>query len=63
MNATRPSAEDIRLAMKPDISYVIVSPADPFAPEVRSFMITGGKAEEEELRIVHDCIVSEGRAL
>jgi proteasome lid subunit RPN8/RPN11 len=50
----RPSDEDIRLALTPNISYVIVSLADPFAPEVRSFKIAGRKAGSEELRIVHD---------
>ncbi len=50
----RPSDEDIRLALTPDISYVIVSLADPSAPVVRSFKIAGGKTESEELRIVND---------
>ena len=50
----RPSAEDIRLARTPDISYVIVSLADSSAPEIRSFRISGGGVEPEELRIIHD---------
>ncbi|MHB9096479.1 MAG: M67 family metallopeptidase [Syntrophales bacterium] len=50
----RPSGEDIRLALMPGISYLIVSLADPVAPEVRSFKIAGGKVGSEELRIVHD---------
>ncbi|MBA4422938.1 MAG: hypothetical protein C0390_07510 [Syntrophus sp. (in: bacteria)] len=50
----RPSDEDIRLALTPNISYVIVSLADPFAPEVRSFKISGGKVGSEELIIVND---------
>lgn len=49
----RPSDEDIRLAFTPDISYVIVSLADPSAPEVRSFRIADKKAGSEELRIIH----------
>lgn len=50
----RLSDEDIRLALTPDISYVIVSLADPSAPEVRSFKIAGRKVGSEELRIIHD---------
>lgn len=50
----RPSDEDLRLALTPDISYVIVSLADPSAPEVRSFKIAERKVGSEELRIIHD---------
>ena len=50
----RLSDEDIRLALTPDISYVIVSLADPSAPEVRSFRIADKKVDSEELRIIHD---------
>ena len=50
----RLSDEDIRLALTPDISYVIVSLADPSAPEVRSFRIAERKVGSEELRIIHD---------
>ena len=49
----RPSDEDIRIALTPDISYVIVSLADPSAPEVRSFRIADKKVGSEELRIIH----------
>ena len=50
----RLSDEDLRLAFTPGISYVIVSLADPSAPEVRSFKISGGKVGSEELIIVND---------
>ena len=50
----RPSDEDIRLALTPDISYVIVSLADPYTPEVRSFKITERRVGSEELRIIPD---------
>lgn len=50
----RPSEEDIRLARTPGVSYVIVSLADPSAPEVRSFKIAGGKVGSEEPIIVGD---------
>jgi proteasome lid subunit RPN8/RPN11 len=42
----RPSAEDIRLAFDPALSYVIISLKDP-EPVVKSFRIRGGLAEEE----------------
>jgi len=48
------SDEDLRLALTPGISYVIVSLADPSAPEVRSFRIADKKVGSEELRIIHD---------
>jgi proteasome lid subunit RPN8/RPN11 len=50
----RLSDEDLRLALTPGISYVIVSLADPSAPEIRSFKISGGKDGSEELIIVND---------
>lgn len=50
----RLSDEDIRLALTPDISYVIVSLAEPSAPEVRSFRIADKKVGSEELRIIYD---------
>ncbi|SNB45117.1 M67 family metallopeptidase [Geobacter sp. DSM 9736] len=46
----RPSEEDIRLALTPDVSYVIVSLAGP-EPVVRSFKITEGISTEEEVLI------------
>lgn len=49
----RLSEEDLRLALTPGISYVIVSLADPSAPEVRSFRIADKKVGSEELRIIH----------
>jgi proteasome lid subunit RPN8/RPN11 len=46
----RPSAEDIRLAFDPALSYVIVSLKDA-DPALKSFRIRGGIAEEEPVRI------------
>lgn len=43
----RPSAEDIRLANDPLLSYVIVSLASG-EPAIKSFRIRGGSAEAEE---------------
>ena len=50
----RLSDEDIRLALTPDISYVIVSLADPSALEISSFKISGGRVAPEELQIIDD---------
>jgi proteasome lid subunit RPN8/RPN11 len=47
----RPSAEDIRLAYDPEISYVIVSlVAEP--PEVRAFRIHNGVVESEPIELI-----------
>jgi proteasome lid subunit RPN8/RPN11 len=45
----RPSAEDIRLAFDPALSYVIISLKDP-EPVLKSFRIWGGLADEELVR-------------
>jgi len=47
----RPSQQDINVAMYPDWRYVIVSLADPDAPEVRAWRIADGKVEEEEIEV------------
>ncbi len=47
--AARPSEEDIRLALTPGVSHLIVSLADPAGPVARSFKIRNGAAEAEEL--------------
>ncbi len=48
----RPSAEDIRLALTPGVSYVIVSLATPGTPDVKSFRINGGSVFPEEVEII-----------
>lgn len=48
----RPSEEDIRLALTPGVSYVIVSLADPAAPDVKSYRIEGGIVEPERIEII-----------
>ncbi len=52
----RPSEEDIRLAYDPDISYVIVSLAEPQAT-VKSFRIRGAVVETEEIEVKDDKIL------
>jgi len=44
----RPSAEDIRLALTPDVSYVIVSLAGE-QPDVKSYRITAGVVTPEPI--------------
>ena len=48
----RPSAEDIKLAYDPELSYVIVSLAEP-GPTVKSFIIKKGKVTPEPLETVN----------
>ena len=43
----RPSEEDIRLALTPDVSYVIISLADASGPDVKSFRIKDFAVESE----------------
>ena len=49
----RPSAEDIRLAHDPDVSYVIVSLRDD-SPVIKSFRIGNGVAEPEEISVIEE---------
>jgi len=48
----RPSAEDIKLAYDPSLSYVIVSLAES-VPTVKSFIIKKGEVQQEPLEIIH----------
>ena len=45
----RPSAEDIRLALTPNVSYVIVSLEEANNPVLKSFRITAGRVEPEDV--------------
>jgi len=47
----RPSAEDIKLAYDPEISYIIVSLAEE-KPIINSFRIKNGIAEKEEVEVI-----------
>lgn len=49
----RPSAEDIRLALTPDVVHVILSLHNPERPQVRAFDIQDGRATEIEVTIVN----------
>ena len=48
----RPSEEDIRLALTPNVSYIIVSLAEPNNPVLRSFKISGNQVEPEAVEIL-----------
>ena len=48
----RPSEEDIRLALTPGVSYLIVSLQDRANPVVRSFRISDGVVTPEEIDII-----------
>lgn len=48
----RPSQEDIRLALTPDVSYVIVSLVSPDAPVLKSFKIRAGRVRSEKTQII-----------
>jgi [CysO sulfur-carrier protein]-S-L-cysteine hydrolase len=47
----RPSEEDIRLALTPNVSYVIVSLAEPERPVLNSFKIGAGVVQPEEVAL------------
>ena len=46
----RPSEEDIRLALTPDVSYLIISLAAK-PPEIKSFKISNGNVQPEAISI------------
>jgi proteasome lid subunit RPN8/RPN11 len=48
----RPSEEDIRLALTPDVSHVIISLADAAAPDVKSYKINSGNVQMEKIEII-----------
>jgi proteasome lid subunit RPN8/RPN11 len=48
----RPSAEDIKLAYDPSLSYVIISLAEP-VPTIKSFIIKNGAVQQEPLETIH----------
>src|SRR6266702_5264738 len=45
----RPSEEDIKLALTPDVSYLIISLADADNPVVKSFKISSGNVDVETI--------------
>ena len=50
-SAAYPSSVDVRLAISPDVSYVLVSLKDPKQPEFKSYRIDGATITTEPCRI------------
>jgi len=48
----RPSHEDIKLALTPLVSYVIISLAGPAEPAVKSYKIHAGNVEPEQIETI-----------
>jgi proteasome lid subunit RPN8/RPN11 len=48
----RPSAEDIRLAFDPNITYLILSLQEKEQPVVKAFSIKEGKADAVEIKLI-----------
>ena len=48
----RPSQEDIKLALTPDVSYVIISLADSAAPDIKSYRISSGNVQLEMIETI-----------
>jgi len=48
----RPSEEDIKLALTPDVSYVIISLADAVAPSIKSYKISSGNVQIEKIEVI-----------
>ncbi len=50
-SAAYPSSVDVRLAISPDVSYVLVSLKDQTRPDVKSYRINGPRITEEAVQI------------
>jgi proteasome lid subunit RPN8/RPN11 len=48
----RPSEEDIKLALTPDVSYLIISLVDMDNPVVKSFKISSGNVQIEPIEVI-----------
>ncbi len=48
----RPSAEDIRLSLTPDVTYVILSLQDTNPPAIKGFLIEDGNVTETPVEIL-----------
>ena len=51
-SAAYPSSVDVRLAISPDIAYVLVSLQDQRRPDLKSFRIDGARVMPEEVQVV-----------
>lgn len=52
----RLSAEDIRLAFTPGVSYLIVSLSEDRDPVIRAFRIEDGQVQEESIEVTDDTL-------
>ncbi|MFA7405027.1 MAG: M67 family metallopeptidase [Pelobacteraceae bacterium] len=48
----RPSDEDIKLALTPEVSYLIISLADPAVPDIKSYKINSGNVQPETIEVI-----------
>jgi [CysO sulfur-carrier protein]-S-L-cysteine hydrolase len=48
----RPSEEDIKLALTPDVSYVIISLADAAVADIKSYKISSGTVRLEPIETI-----------
>lgn len=48
----RPSEEDIKLALTPEVSYVIISLSDAAVPVINSYKISSGKVQLEAIETI-----------
>jgi proteasome lid subunit RPN8/RPN11 len=48
----RPSEEDIKLALTPDVSYLIISLADADNPDIKSYKINSGSVQIETIELI-----------
>lgn len=48
----RPSEEDIKLALTPDVSYLIISLADAAVPDIKSYKISTGNVQVETIETI-----------
>ena len=48
----RPSQEDIKLALTPDVSYLIISLADAAVPDIKSYKISSGNVQMESIETI-----------
>jgi proteasome lid subunit RPN8/RPN11 len=48
----RPSEEDIKLALTPDVSYLIISLADAALPDIKSYKISPGNVQLETIEVI-----------
>jgi len=48
----RPSDEDIKLALTPEVSYLIISLADRDVPDIKSYKISAGNVQQELIETI-----------